>query len=136
MGGTLQTHFDRRQVSTAFIISVASGFLILLQGVLRIIRTQWGLEVGIGEFRRHTLGWVDYKVLGIVGLLLGAMVILGAFLMRIPGREREGGITVLAFSIITVLSGGGYLAGLILGVIGGALALSHYQPKQQQPIQQ
>ncbi len=131
----MQMQFDRRQVTAAFIISAASGALILLQGVLHIIRTQWALELGIGELRRHSLGWIDFKMLGIVSVLLGTMVLLGAFLLRRPGREREGGLTVLVFSILTVSSGGGYLAGLILGVIGGALALSNYVPKQQPKIE-
>jgi hypothetical protein len=120
------------QVKTGFILSLVAGGLITVQGTLHIIRSQWGLELGLGELRRHALRGVDFKVLGLVTLILGIMVLLGAFLMRRPGREREGGITVIAFSILTISAGGGYLAGLILGVIGGAIALSNYQPKQEQ----
>jgi hypothetical protein len=114
---------------TGFILSIVSGLLFLIQGVLTIIRTQWGLSLGLGELRRHSLHGIDFKVLGIITLFLGVMVLLGAFLLRTPGREREGGITVIAFSALTIVYGGGYLAGAVLGVIGGALALSHYQPK-------
>jgi hypothetical protein len=59
------------------------------------------------------------------------MVLVGAYLMRRTGREREGGITVIAFSVLAIFAGGGYLVGVILGVVGGALALTHYQPKEQ-----
>ena len=121
----------QRQVETAFIVSVASGTSILLQGLLRVIRTQWGLELGIGELGRRSLGGIDYKVLGIVSIVIGVVVILGAILMQKTDRVREGGITVLAFSILSIFSGGGYLAGLILGVIGGALALAHYPLMQE-----
>ncbi len=126
----MQARFDlrRRQVSTGFILSVVSGILISIQGALRIIRSQWGLELGLGELGRRSLHGIDYKVLGTMTLILGIMVLLGAFLMRIKGREREGGITVIAFSVLTIFAGGGYLAGVILGVIGGAYELSHYQP--------
>jgi hypothetical protein len=110
----------------AFVISVASGVLILLQGSLNIIRRQWGLELGIGELRRHSLGGTDYKIIGLISIVLGVMVILGALLLRKPTRLREGGITVLAFSVLSILGGGGFLAGVILGVIGAAIALSHY----------
>ena len=110
----------------AFVISIASGVLILLQGSLHVIRRQWGLELGLGELRRHSLGGTDYKIIGIISIVLGVMVILGALLLRKPARLREGGITVLAFSVLSVLGGGGFLAGLILGVVGAAIALSHY----------
>ncbi len=125
----LESH---KQVSIAFILSTVSGVLILLQGSLRVIRTQWGLELGIGEFRRHILGGIDYKILGIVSIVLGVMVILGAILLDKPDRARQGGITVLAFSVLSIFSGGGFIAGLILGVIGGAIALSEYQAKPSQ----
>jgi hypothetical protein len=62
------------------------------------------------------------------------MVVLGSILLIKPGREREGGITVIAFSMLSILSGGGYyMAGLILGVVGGALALSQYQKRVNPP---
>jgi hypothetical protein len=121
-----QAQADQKQIKMAFVISVASGVLILLQGILHIIRRQWGLELGIGELRRHSLGGTDYKIIGIISIVLGVMVIVGALLLRKPTRLREGGITILAFSVLSVLGGGGFLAGLILGVIGAAIALSHY----------
>jgi hypothetical protein len=116
----------------AFVLSVVSGVLILLQGTLRVIRTQWGLELGIGELRRRSLGGTDFKILGIVSILLGVVVIIGALLLRKPDRTRQGGITVIAFSVLSIFAGGGFIAGLILGVVGGALALSSYKLNQQQ----
>jgi hypothetical protein len=127
---------DHKMVKTGFILSVVSGALITLQGALHIIRTQWGLELLLGEFRRHSLRRIDFTVLGIVTIVLGIMVLVGAYLMRRPGREREGGITVIAFSVLTVFAGGGYLVGVILGVVGGALALTHYQTKEQSKAEQ
>jgi hypothetical protein len=103
-----QTEFTYNQENAAFILSFISGLLILLQGTLRVIRSQWGLMLGIGELRKHSLGWIDYKVLGIITVVLGIMVVLGSILLIKPGREREGGITVIAFSMLSILSGGGY----------------------------
>ena len=130
-GDTVQSHYEpeRNQLIIGFVLSVVSGLLISIQGALTIIRTQWGLSLGLGELRRHSLHGIDFKVLGIVTLFLGMMVLLGAFLLRMQGRVREGGITVIAFSALTIVAGGGYLAGAILGVIGGAFALSMYSPK-------
>jgi hypothetical protein len=117
---------NQKQVSQAFFLSTVSGALILLQGALRVIRSQWGLELGIGEFRRHTLEGADYKILGIVSVIIGVMVIAGAFLLKKPNWTRPGGITVIAFSVLSIFAGGGFIAGLILWVIGCVLALSSY----------
>lgn len=126
----MQAFTDKKMVRTGFVLSMVSGTLIAIQGLLLLIRTQWGIEIGLGEFRRHALRGIDFKVLGIVTIVLGIVVLLGAYLLRRPGRERVGGITVVAFSILTIFAGGGYLAGVVLGVIGGALALTHHQPKE------
>ena len=125
-----QAQSDPRMIKTGFILSVVAGALILLQGVLHIVRARWGLELGLGEFRRHSLIGIDFKLLGIASIILGVMVLIGAYLINTKGRVREGAITVIAFSALTIVVGGGYLIGIILGVIGGALAYSHYQPRE------
>jgi len=128
----VQAHSDQRMVTTGFILSLISGILITLQGALRIVRTQWGLSLGLGELSRRSLHGIDFKLLGIVALISGLMVLLGAFLIGKFGKEREGAITVIAFSVLTVFAGGGYyFIGVILGVIGAAFALSSYSPKKQ-----
>ena len=99
------------QVKSGFLLSIVAGGLTTAQGTLHMIRSQWGLELGLGELRRHTLRGVDFEVLGLLTLVLGVMVLFGTFLMRRAGREREGGITVIVFSILTISAGGGYLAG-------------------------
>ncbi len=132
----MQLELENKQVSVAFILSLVSGLLIILQGALRIIRTQWGFELGLGELRRHVVGGLDYKVLGAISIVLGVMVIVGCLLLRIPSRRREGGITVIAFSALSISSGGGYYAAVVLGVLGGALAVSEYQQEQAHLINQ
>ena len=124
----MQTQYKGKPVNVAFILSIVSGILIVLQGTLRFIRNQWGLELGIGEFRRSVVHGSGFRIISLVTVLLGIVVLFGAFLIRRNGRTRNGGITVIAFSLLSIMSGGGYLAGLILGVIGGALAISEQLP--------
>jgi hypothetical protein len=123
----MQTQSKGKPVNAAYILSIVSGILIISQGTLRFIRNQLGLELGIGELRRSVVHGSGFRIISIITIVLGIVVLFGAFLMR-KGRTREGAITVIAFSVLSIMSGGGYLAGLILGVVGGALAISEQPP--------
>jgi hypothetical protein len=121
--GTTAGQVDPRRLPSGYGLTIVSGALILLQGILQIVRGQWALELGIGELRRRSLHHISWTVLGVVTIVIAVVIFAGAFLIS-KGREREGAITVVAFSVLSIFTGGGYLAGLILGVIGGALVLS------------
>ena len=41
-----------------------------------------------------------------------------------PVHKKAWGILILVFSIPSVITGGGFIIGFILGIIGGTLALS------------
>ena len=59
------------------------------------------------------------------GLVLGFTVLFGAIMLRLnPIHKRAWGIVVLVFSAPSVIMGGGLIIGFILGIAGGALALS------------
>jgi len=44
-----------------------------------------------------------------------------------PVKKRVWGVIIVIFSIPSVITGGGFIIGFILGMIGGALALSQKQ---------
>ena len=67
--------------------------------------------------------------LAAVGLILGVLVLLGALMQRIkPANKKAWGIMIVVFSIPSVITGGGFIIGFILGVIGGALAVQATKP--------
>jgi hypothetical protein len=60
-----------------------------------------------------------------VGLVCGVLVLLGAIMLRVkPVNKKAWATMIIGFSLPSVLSGGGFIIGFILGIIGGALALS------------
>jgi len=65
-----------------------------------------------------------FAVYGAIGLLFAIIVIVGAILIYRPGKEILGGILVLVFSILSIIIGGGFFIGLILGIVGGALGIA------------
>jgi hypothetical protein len=63
---------------------------------------------------------------GVIAAVFGVLIIVGAVLIYKPGKENTGGIIVLVFSILSILTFGVIsLVGLVLGIIGAALALAN-----------
>ena len=66
-----------------------------------------------------------------VGLILGTLVLLGAIMLRTkPENRKAWGMIIVVFSIPSVVTGGGFIIGFILGIIGGASALSRKRKMQ------
>jgi len=111
-----------KKATAGFIISLIAGILILINALLVFALTSLiggiGASVGLPE-----LG-AAIALYGTVGLVFAIIVIVGAIMIYMPGREVIGGILVLIFSILSIIIGGGFILGLILGIIGGALGIA------------
>jgi len=60
-----------------------------------------------------------------LGLIAELSVIIFAILMRSkPQDRRTFGEIILAFSILSLIGTGGFFIGAILGIVGGAIALT------------
>ena len=63
--------------------------------------------------------------LSLLGLLSGIVVIIGAIMLNVRPREHTTwGTMILVFSIISFAGMGGFWIGALLGIAGGAIALS------------
>ncbi len=64
--------------------------------------------------------------ISVVGLVSGIIMIISAVLLRShPSDHLIWGTLIVVFSAISFLSMVGFFIGAILGIIGGALALSY-----------
>ncbi len=123
--------------TAAFIISLIAGIFILLGSVYM---TLWGIGMigGGATGMRGMMGGAS-GIMGqpralaamgatwILGLASGIIVLISAILLKSrPAQTTIWGTLILLFSIISVLGAfmGGFLIGAILGIVGGALALS------------
>jgi len=80
---------------------------------------------GFGMMRGLGLGQ-GYGFMGILGLVVGIVVIISAVLLyNRPGEHAAWGVLILIFSVLSLFGSmmGGFGVGLILGVIGGILAI-------------
>lgn len=108
----------------AFALSLIAGILIVSNTLLLGIATTWFPEIipTIPGTVNDTAGLYRLTALG---LIFGVLVLLGAILLHIQAVHKKAwGIIIVVFSIPSVITGGGFIIGFILGIIGGALALS------------
>lgn len=60
----------------------------------------------------------------IAGLILGLVVFIAAIkLSQNPEEHITWGVIILIFSLLSIVIGGGFVIGMILGFIGGLLAI-------------
>jgi hypothetical protein len=75
---------------------------------------------------------VGFGLLGVLGLIFGAIVIISALmLMRRPEDHSTWGAVIVIFSVLSIFGSmmAGFGVGLILGLIGGILAISWKPPQ-------
>jgi len=109
----------------AFTLSLIAGILILSNAVLLGVVAKW--FIGImptlpGSSGNDATFLIE---LATVGAIFGVLVLFGALMLHIkPLSKKAWGIMIIVFSIPSVVTGGGFIIGFILGIIGGKLILS------------
>jgi len=67
---------------------------------------------------------VPFATITIIGLVSGVLLLIGALMLYGKLMSSKAiGIVIIVFSIISMLTGGGFVVGFILGIIGGVKAL-------------
>jgi len=119
--------------AAAFVLSLIAGILILVSGIVLIILGSFlSRRIGrimIAETSYITLAGIAYPIAGLK-IVLGILVMIGAVvLFKSRSLRTAWSLIVLIFSIIAMIVSifppcpiG--LIGAILGILGGALALS------------
>jgi hypothetical protein len=123
----------------AFILSLIGGILIFLGGGVSSMWFMFG-GFGIGGMMGGFSGMMGgfqgmmgslgipfgfISGLFLIGLVSGVLVMIGALMLNTrPTEHTAWGIIILVFSAISILGMGGFLVGAILGIVGGALAIS------------
>jgi len=116
----------KERATAGFIISLIGGIIDAI--VAMFIIAAASVIGGLGDIAdlgvASGLG-VALATWGAIGLIMAILVIIGAILIYMPGKEVVGGILVLVFSIISLpFTLGGLIIGLILGIVGGALGIA------------
>jgi len=81
---------------------------------------------GYGYYRMMRGLGIGFGYMGLFGVVFGLIVLVSALMLYShPGQHRTWGILIIIFSVLSLFGGmiSGLGLGLILGVIGGALAI-------------
>ena len=118
----------------AFILSILSGTLLLLEGALsavsafmlpgRTFGTPYRLTTRIIVGAGLGPAPVYADTLAILGIVSGIVVLAGAVMLgsKIP-QNTVLGTVIVAFSAIGLTAGGGFFVGSLLGLIAGIMAI-------------
>lgn len=125
--------------NTAFVLSLIGGTIILVGSIIAVFLSAFGLPygsyygMGPGMMGGYWFGYGSAWIWGLalVSLVCGALVLIGAIMLNARPQENvTWGILILVFSIASFVGMGGYFIGAILGLVGGAIALSYRRPSK------
>lgn len=125
--------------TAAIVLSLIAGILVMVSGVVLVMVSKLLSDrigpIMIGKSSYITLAGIAYPIAGLK-LLLGIIVMIGAAVLFLSTAQRMAwSVIILIISIIALILSifppepiG--LVGSILGILGGALALSWRQTKR------
>ena len=110
------------RATLGIVFSIVGAVLILVRGLIRIVAGDIITFVGSDEVRHRFLAGIALNIIGGVAVVFAVLILVGAYLIYYK-MEATGAVLILIFSVLSIFVGSGWLIGLILGVIGGILAL-------------
>jgi len=113
---------ERVEISSAAGLSLAAGIIIVIgSSVSSFWHTAFFPQMGWMMGQQFASGFI---VSSLVGIVFGAVVIVGAVLMyKKPLQTRQWGVIVLVASALSFVGMRGFMIGGILGVIAGVILL-------------
>jgi len=121
--GLVPGRVTKRRNTFAVILSLISGILVLLNAAALLSPSFWVLWSSI-FFWLHALGQ-SYAFM--LGAIIGLTLVLGAIVMALSNGALAD-VIIFPFAIFSLILGGGFIAGMLIGIVGGILALARRNP--------
>ena len=94
--------------TTAFVLSLCGGILIIVGALFFLLLSPF-----------------FFSIFSLLAIVFGIIVTVGAVaIYRVPSQHLAWGVIILIFSVLSIIGFGGFIAGLVLGVVGGSLGIS------------
>ena len=118
--------------TAGFVVSLIAGIFILLGAIFMMVLSSMigGFALGVGAGAAAGI----FLIYGAVGLIFAILVLVGAVMLWMkPQSHVAAGVIILLFSLFSIMSGGGFIIGLILGIVGGILGIVWKPPAPMAP---
>ena len=102
-----------------FILAMLAGILVILNAAALLSPSFYSLWTGI-FFWLPAVG--PPSLTFAIGAIIGLILVIGSILMLL-GYGTIGSIVVFPLAVLSLLIGGGFVAGFVLGVLGGILGM-------------
>jgi len=105
-----------------FILSMIAGILIILNAAALLSTSFYNLWVGVFFWIPVIDPSATHSLIFIIGAIIGLILVIGSVLMLL-GYGTIGSIVVFPLAVLSLIIGGGFVAGFVLGVLGGILGM-------------
>jgi len=105
-------------------LSLIAGILILINSSAVGVASVWFPWIFPTLPGSDNNSTVPFATITIIGLVSGVLLLIGALMLYGKLVDSKAiGIVILVFSILSIVTGEGFIIGFILGIMGGVEAL-------------
>jgi len=101
----------------------------MLAGILIILNAAALLATGFYNMWIQVFFWIPtvdtsatHSLIFIIGAIIGLILVIGSILMLL-GYGTIGSVVVFPLAVLSLIIGGGFVAGFVLGVLGGIFGM-------------
>lgn len=124
---------------TSYVLGLISGILIVLNALMLAVASiaifmvphtfasRVGPYGGFMMYRPYIWPGGIFFGMALFGLISGVIVLLSTFMIRKYPTNYTWGTLMIIFSVLSFFGMGGFVVGAVLGIVGGALAITWRQ---------
>jgi len=105
-----------------FILSMIAGILVILNAAALLSSSFYSLWTGVFFWLPVIDPSPTHGLVFAIGAIIGLILVIGSILMLL-GYGTIGSIVVFPLAVLSLIIGGGFVAGFVLGVLGGILGM-------------
>ena len=105
-----------------FILSMIAGILVILNAAALLSNSFYSLWVGAFFWIPVLDTSLQHGLVFAIGAMIGLILVIGSILMLL-GYGTIGSIVVFPLAVLSLIIGGGFVAGFVLGVLSGIFGM-------------
>jgi hypothetical protein len=105
-----------------FLLAMIAGILIILNAAALLSNSFYNLWIGVFFWIPVIDPSAGHGLVFAIGAIIGLILVVGSILMLL-GYGTIGSIVVFPLAVLSLIIGGGFVAGFVLGVLGGILGM-------------